>query len=233
MEFPDLRGAGRGGTRQRRATALDNTWGAGVAFDPFAMPSAGGATRGRGHLGPGADEVPVGRRRPADGLGDHARRRAAHPPEDDPHAARAGASAPTTSKRCCARCRRSSCATRPGSRRAPAGRVVGPAQEIAAGAASGARRLAGPCALAPRCAATRPACSPWSSTRAIAPARVDAFVDALRLFRIGYSWAGPGQPGRAVRLAAMRGSPAAGALSIGLEVRTTSAIGRAGGRATT
>ena len=36
-----------------------------------------------------------------------------------------------------------------------------------------------------------PGCSRSSSTRASARAQVDAFVDALKLFRIGYSWAGP------------------------------------------
>ncbi len=56
---------------------------------------------------------------------------------------------------------------------------------------------------------------------AIAPARVDAFVDALRLFKLGYSWAGPVSLAVPYQLAPMRERPAwQGALvrfSIGLE----------------
>lgn len=52
-------------------------------------------------------------------------------------------------------------------------------------------------------------------------ARVDAFVDALRLFRIGYSWAGPVSLAVPYDLAAMRGERAPPGhlvrLSIGLE----------------
>jgi cysteine-S-conjugate beta-lyase len=52
-------------------------------------------------------------------------------------------------------------------------------------------------------------------------AQVDAFVDALRLFRIGYSWAGPVSLAVPYNLRAMRGAsaPAAGLVrfSIGLE----------------
>ena len=43
---------------------------------------------GRRHLGPGAHQVPLGRRRRADGLGDDARRGAAPAPQGDPHAHR-------------------------------------------------------------------------------------------------------------------------------------------------
>ena len=53
------------------------------------------------------------------------------------------------------------------------------------------------------------------------PARVDAFVDALQLFKIGYSWAGPVSLVVPYDLAAMRSRPAwAGTLvrfSVGLE----------------
>jgi cystathionine beta-lyase len=53
------------------------------------------------------------------------------------------------------------------------------------------------------------------------PRQVDAFVDALRLFRIGYSWAGPVSLAVPYDVAAMRGKPgASGSLvrfSIGLE----------------
>ena len=41
------------------------------------------------------------------------------------------------------------------------------------------------------CIAGRRACSRSSSTRASPAPQVDAFVDALKLFKIGYSWAGP------------------------------------------
>ena len=36
-----------------------------------------------------------------------------------------------------------------------------------------------------------PACSRWSSTSATRSAQVDAFCDALQLFKLGYSWGGP------------------------------------------
>ena len=52
-------------------------------------------------------------------------------------------------------------------------------------------------------------------------AQVDAFVDALQLFRIGYSWAGPVSLAVPYNLRAMRGpaAPAAGLVrfSVGLE----------------
>lgn len=55
----------------------------------------------------------------------------------------------------------------------------------------------------------------------IAATQVDAFVDALRLFKLGYSWAGPVSLAVPYALAAMRGAPAwKGALvrfSLGLE----------------
>ena len=57
------------------------------------------------------------------------------------------------------------------------------------------------------CAATRPGCSRSSSTRAIRASAVDAFVDALKLFRIGYSWAGPVSLAVPYDLAAMRAEP--------------------------
>ena len=41
------------------------------------------------------------------------------------------------------------------------------------------------------CARRRPGCSRWSSTRTTSAAKVHAFVDALKLFKLGYSWAGP------------------------------------------
>ena len=55
----------------------------------------------------------------------------------------------------------------------------------------------------------------------ITPAQVDAFVDALRLFKLGYSWAGPVSLAVPYVLGGMRGAPAwKGALvrfSLGLE----------------
>jgi len=41
MEFPDLRALVRVARRSGAATALDNTWGAGIAFDPFALAVGG------------------------------------------------------------------------------------------------------------------------------------------------------------------------------------------------
>ena len=85
--------------------ALDNTWGAGLAFDAVRRSAARRGARRR-HLDAGPDQVPLGRRRPADGRGDDARRGAAPSASRRRTCAWAGASAPTTSRRCCARCRR-------------------------------------------------------------------------------------------------------------------------------
>ena len=78
MEFPDLPALVAIARERGVTVALDNTWGAGIAFDPFAFAAdaATGADRRR-HLDPGAHQVRLGRRRPADGLGDDARRGAA------------------------------------------------------------------------------------------------------------------------------------------------------------
>ena len=46
MEFPDLPALVEAARAKGVPTALDNTWGAGIAFDPFAMPSRDGATVG-------------------------------------------------------------------------------------------------------------------------------------------------------------------------------------------
>ena len=75
MEFPDLPALLRPlRERPEVVVALDNTWGAGLAFDAFDARQRGRGARRR-HLDPGPDQVPLGRRRPADGRGDDARRR--------------------------------------------------------------------------------------------------------------------------------------------------------------
>ena len=103
-------------------------------------------------------------------------------------------------------------------------RVAAAARRGGARAASGAARIRPGTPTGGRCAAVATrlrGCSRSSSTSAISLAQVDAFVDALRLFRIGYSWAGPVSLAVPYNLRAMRGAsaPAAGLVrfSIGLE----------------
>jgi cystathionine beta-lyase len=61
-------------------TALDNTWGAGLAFNGF-EPAPTRIRPGGRHRHAGADQVPQRRRGRADGLGLHPRSVAARPPE--------------------------------------------------------------------------------------------------------------------------------------------------------
>ena len=93
--------------------------------------------------------------------------------------------------------------------------------EMSAGAAPGLARLARSRALGTASAAAPPACSRWSSTSATRWTACDAFVDALRLFRIGYSWAGAVSLVVPYDLAMIRAKPAwRGTLvrfSVGLE----------------
>ena len=109
----------------------------------------------RRHLGAGADQVPLGRRRRADGIGDDARRRRCISASRRRTCGSASASAPTTSSSCCARCRR--CAMRyaaQDARRPRAGDVVGePARGRRTCSIRRCRGSPGPRALGARCAA--------------------------------------------------------------------------------
>lgn len=182
MEFPDLAGLVQAARRRGVATALDNTWGAGIAFAPFELgidivmqaltkyPSGGGdvlmgsvTTRDAAlheriklahmHLGLGVGANDA--ELLLRGLPSLALRY---------HAQDAGA-----------RALAAWLATRP-----EVARVLHPALEGSPGHAH-----------------WRATCGAAAGLFSVvlhghfAPDRVDAFVDALRLFRIGYSWAGP------------------------------------------
>jgi cystathionine beta-lyase len=54
MEFPDVAALVRVARERGVTTALDNTWGAGIAFDPFDLPG------GLGHISMQALTVPSG-----------------------------------------------------------------------------------------------------------------------------------------------------------------------------
>ncbi len=68
MEFPDLPQLVRICRERGVTTALDNTWGAGLAFRPFDL----WRWPGGGRVGPGAHQIPQRRRRCAHGQRDHA-----------------------------------------------------------------------------------------------------------------------------------------------------------------
>ena len=73
MEFPDLRALARAARQRGVLSALDNTWGAGVALNAVQSRRGGG---GRS-VDARPDQVRLRRCRRVDGLGGHARHRAA------------------------------------------------------------------------------------------------------------------------------------------------------------
>jgi cystathionine beta-lyase len=179
MEFPDLRawwraarrvachGAGQHLGRRHRVPAL---------------------RAGHRHRDAGADQVPLGRWRRADGVGHHARRGAARAHQAGPHAPGLGV----------------------GQRRrtGAAFAAVLPLRYHAQDAPAANWPPGWPRGPRWRACCTRPSRLPghahWKATcsgaaglfsvmvdAALQRAQVDAFVDALRLFKIGYSWAGP------------------------------------------
>ena len=122
-----------------------------------------------------------------------------------PHAPGPGRGAATTPSWCCARCRRWRCATR--HRTAPARALaawLAARPEVRAGAAPGRWPVRpGHAHWQAHCTAAAGLFSILFDER-FSAAQVDAFVDALRLFRIGYSWAGPVSLVVPYDLAAMR-----------------------------
>ena len=193
MEFPDLPALVRAVARARGVlVALDNTWGAGLAFDPFAFGAGGGDAIGVDISVHALDQVPVGRRRRADGLGDDARRGPAPAPEGDAHAH--GLGRRRQRRRAGAALAAVAAAALRGAgprRRARSATWWSTRPEIVARAASGAARLARARALGARSAAQAAGLFSVVFDARLRSAQVDAFVDALKLFRIGYSWAGP------------------------------------------
>lgn len=215
MEFPDLAGLLRAARERGVTTALDNTWGAGIAFNGFEV------------AGEGADIVMQALTKYPSGGGDvlmgsvctrddalHERLLLTHMhlglgvAGDD--AERVLRSLPSLSLRyhaADAAGRRLAhwCAARP-----EISHVLHPALEGSPGHAHWRQ-----------CAGAAAGLFSVVFDRRHTPAQVDRFVDALRLFRIGYSWAGPVSLVVPYDLAAMRQpAPYAGSLvrlSIGLE----------------
>jgi cystathionine beta-lyase len=212
MEFPDLQGLVRAAKARGVTTALDNTWGAGIAFRPFELgidvvmqaltkfPSGGG-------------DVLMGSVTTRDATL-HEQLKLAHmhlgygvAGNDAELVLRSLPSLPLRYHAHDATARELAgwLATRP-----EVSRVLHPAFDSCPGHVH----------WKSLCRSAAGLFSVMVDARYSA-AQVDAFVDALRLFKIGYSWAGPVSLAVPYDLAAMRGTPPyAGTLvrfSIGLE----------------
>jgi cystathionine beta-lyase len=206
MEFPDLAALvaitkGRGVT-----TALDNTWGAGVAFAPFAIPGPDGATvavdvsvQALTKYASGGADVLMGSVTTADDAL-HQRLKAAHMrigfgvgANDVELVLR---SLPSLMLRYEAQARAGIALAEWWSGREEVAQVLHPALPRSPGHEHWQR-----------------VCSDAAGLFSIVfderytRAQVDAFVDALELFRIGYSWAGPVSLVVAYDLKAMRTRP--------------------------
>ena len=186
LEFPDLRGLVRVARRHGLSVALDNTWGAGLAFKPFDL-GEGLAVDLSVHAltkyPSGGADVLMGAVSTTDAAL-HERLLLAHMQlglgvgANDAEAVLRGL--PSLALRydaqdAAARRLAAWAQQQPG-----IARVLHPALPGAPGHAHWAAhctRAAGLCSLL--------------FDAAVASQRVDAFVDALRLFRIGYSWGGP------------------------------------------
>jgi len=221
MEFPDVPALIRTARARGTVVALDDTWGAGLAFDPFDLLPGSGERIGADVSIQALTKYPSGG---ADLLMGSVTTR-----DHDLHLAlkmthmRMGwgvgandveavlRALPTLDIRYRAQDEAGRVLARWWSRRPEAARVLHPALEGSPGHEHWARlctRAAGLFSVV--------------FDPAIAPARVDGFVDALRIFRIGYSWAGPVSLAVPYDLSTLRraaGSPG-GALvrfSVGLE----------------
>lgn len=186
MEFPDVRGLVRVARERGLTVALDNTWGAGLAFDPFDLGDGLGVDVSMHALTKfpsGGADVLMGSVTTVDAalheriLLAHMRLGLGVGANDAEAILRA---LPTIELRYDAQ----DCAARDLAawlqRQPVIHRVLHPALPGAPGHehwASLCSRAAGLFSVL--------------FDPAIEPARVDAFVDTLRLFRIGYSWAGP------------------------------------------
>lgn len=216
MEFPDLRGLVAAARAAGVTTALDNTWGAGIAFDGFALGD-----------GLGCDIVMQALTKFPSGGGDvlmgsvttrdealHLRLKEAHMvlglgvgANDVELVLR---SLPSTALRYHAHDRTARALASWLQGRPEIARVLHPALEGSPGHAH----------WRATCRAAAGLFSVLFDPR-YGTAQVDAFVDALQLFRIGYSWGGPVSLAVPYDLASMRSPvPYAGTLvrfSIGLE----------------
>ena len=187
MEFPDLPALVRVARARGVTTALDNTWGAGVAFDPFALDGAGLGVDISAHaltkFPSGGGDVLMGAVTTRD-HDLHLRLKATHMhtgwgvgANDAETLLRA---LPTIAVRYAAQDAAARELARWWQQRAEVVRVLHPA-------------LPG----APGHEHWRALCTQAAGLFSVqfdarhAPATVHAFCDALRLFRLGYSWAGP------------------------------------------
>ena len=189
LEFPDLRTLVR--TARAKAPqavlALDNTWGAGLAFDAFELGEGQGVDltihaltkypSGGGDLLLGsvicrddalARTLSLARSRVGHGVGVN----------DVEAVLRSLPSLPLALRGA-------------GSQRARIRRLVQDAPEFAQCACTRRCRIRPGTNIGSRIAALRPGWSAVEIDPQCAPAQADAFVDALRLFRIGWSWGGP------------------------------------------
>ena len=221
MEFPDITALVATPRERGVAIALDNTWGAGLAFDPFALERLGD-----GHVAAVDISVQALTKYPSGGadvlMGSvttrdealHQRIKATH--------MRSGfgvggndaelvlRSLPSLPLRYEAQARAGLTLAQWWSERPEIEKVLHPALPGSPGHEHWARLCSDAAGL------FSVVFDPRYSTR-----QVDAFVDALRIFRIGYSWAGPTSLVVPYDLALLRGAPASSGklvrFSLGLE----------------
>jgi cystathionine beta-lyase len=182
MEFPDVRAITQAAATAGVLTALDNTWGAGIAFPPFAL-GVDLSVQALTKYASGGGDVVMGSistrdKSLYDALKLCAMRLGLHVGGNDAEAVLRGLHTLPLRYRAQDACGRQLAAHLAGS---PAvARVLHPALPDAAGHAHWQRE----------CSAAAGLFSVLFH-REYTEAQVDAFVDALRLFRIGFSWGGP------------------------------------------
>jgi cystathionine beta-lyase len=208
MEFPDLPNLVRAARSKVALVALDNTWGAGIAFDPFRLdPGAAGAALGADMSVQALTKYPSGggdvlmgsvtTRDPALHLklnATHMRMGWGVGANDAEAVLRA---LPSLAIRYAAHDRAGRALAQWWAQRPEVAQVLHPALEGSPGHAHW-KRL---------CSQSAGLFSIVFDERYSA-AQVDAFVDALKLFKIGFSWAGPVSLVVPYELKAMRRQPA-------------------------
>jgi cysteine-S-conjugate beta-lyase len=217
MEFPDLRGLLRVAREKGVMTALDNTWGAGIAFDPFGLPDGLGvdiSVHALTKYPSGGADVLMGAVTTRDEAlhltlkFTHMRMGWGVGANDVELVLR---SLPTLALRYEAHDRAARTLAEWFSHRRAIAQVLHPAREGSPGHAF-----------------WRATCASAAGLFSVvfgaqyADEQVDAFVDALRIFKLGYSWAGPVSLAVPYHVQGMRSMPTphAGVLvrfSIGLE----------------
>ena len=217
MEFPDLAGLA-GAAREKGVTsALDNTWGAGLAFNPFVLPGGEAvdiSIQALTKYASGGGDVLMGSATTRDEAL-HLKLKFAHMrlglgvgANDAELVLR---SLPTLPLRYAAQDRAARTLAEWAAQRGEVARVLHPALPGSPGFAH----------WQATCHAAAGLFSVVFDGR-YASGEIDAFVDALRLFRIGYSWAGPVSLAVPYHVQGMRSLPSsyAGVLvrfSVGLE----------------